>query len=95
MSGEIIRLPSQADHPSTFIEEELEARGWTLDDLASRMGNDVGINRLTLDMYFVVGPTDKNLLIGQETADQLGAAFDVSPQFFLNLKSAWRGKQPS
>jgi hypothetical protein len=93
MSAEVIRLPLQADHPSWFIKEELDARGWSLDDLAARMPGEFGVNRLSLDFYFEVGPTAPNMIIGKTTAYRLGIAFDVSPDFFLNLESAWRKRQ--
>ena len=78
-----------ADHPSTFIREEMEARGWDEDTLAIHMGGDFGINRLMIDVYFIVGPERTNCRIGEKMASQLGLAFDVSPQFLLNLEQAW------
>ena len=81
-------------HPSVFILDELDERGWTRDELAVRMGGESAINRLTLDMYFEVGPTEPSLLLGEETARQLGRAFGVSPQFFLRLHAAWRSGAP-
>ena len=77
-------------HPSEFIGEELEARGWTRDILAVRMGGNASINRLALDMYFEVGPTAPDMGLGSDTAVQLGQAFSVSPSYFLNLEIAWR-----
>lgn len=77
-------------HPSELIQEELDERGWTRDDLALRMGGATSLNRLTLDMYFDVGPNEPNLLLGEETSRQLAKAFGVSPKFFLDLHSAWR-----
>ena len=77
-------------HPSVFIQDELDERGWSRDDLAIRMGGEFGMNRLALDMYFEVGPGEPDLLLGEETALQLARAFDVSPQFFLRLHDAWR-----
>lgn len=95
MTAQVIRLPLQADHPSWFIQEEMDARGWSLDDLALKMPGEFGLNRLSLDFYFEVGPTTPNMIIGQATADKLGVAFDVSPDFFLNLETAWRNRQPT
>jgi HTH-type transcriptional regulator/antitoxin HigA len=88
-SDDVTAIPL-AFHPSEFIQDELDARGWTLADLAARMGSEsYALNRLSLDMYFAVGPTEPNCRIGEETAERMGRAFDVSPQFFLNLEAAW------
>jgi hypothetical protein len=85
------RTPGEVPHPSTFIQEEMDARGWDRWAVAHRMGGDAAMNRLTLDMYFEVGPGKTNMRLGEATARQLGNAFDVSPQFFLNLEAAWIG----
>lgn len=76
-------------HPSKFIKEEMAARRWTMDMLARRMGHDFGVNRLSLDLYFEVGPTDRNLRLGDGAALALASAFGVSPTFFLNLERFW------
>lgn len=81
------------EHPTVFIQEELDARGWDRWDLAHHMGGVIAINKLSLDMYFEVGPDQPDLLLGDETANQLGRAFGVSPEFFLNLHAAWRRAQ--
>ncbi len=82
--------PSETWHPSEFIREELKARGWTMDVLAVRMGGDFGSNRLSLDLYFEVGPNAPNLMLGPETAEQLGKAFRTSADYWRNLHIAWR-----
>ena len=82
------------EHPSVFIQYELAARGWTRSDLAVRMGGDAKLNRLTIDMYFDVGPNEPNLLLGEETARQLSRAFGVSAAFFLRLHAAWQAAAP-
>ena len=78
-------------HPSSYILEEMEVRGWGYSDVAVRMGGKdkeaVGIDCLALEMYCTVH--DTGLRIGDESADGLGRAFGVSPQLFLNLEKAW------
>ena len=81
-----------AFHPSEFIAEELEARGWSRIDLAVRMGGDASKNLLVWDLYCEVGPTDPRMQLGAETARQIGDAFGVSPELFLNLEAAWRAR---
>lgn len=74
-------------HPSSFVLEELEARGWSLDRLAIEMGGDASLNRLALDFWIEV--QQPNCVMG-EMADQFAVAFGVSPELFKNLEAAWR-----
>lgn len=78
-------------HLSVILQEELDERGWTIRDLALRMGgdwNEVGHNQLALEMYFEVH--DKSIIIGKVLAKGLSKAFGVSPQLFINADEAWR-----
>lgn len=66
------------DHPGTFIAEELEARGWAQADLAYILGmNATQLNKL------INGKAN----ITSTTAIALGDAFDMPPQFFMNLQN--------
>ncbi len=68
------------DHPGSFIEEELEARGWTQADLAYILGWDASqLNKL------IKGATN----ITPDTAVSLGDAFDTPAEFFMNLQKAY------
>ncbi|WP_316164631.1 MULTISPECIES: transcriptional regulator [unclassified Bradyrhizobium] len=66
------------DSPGVFIKQELDARGWSQRDLA-----------------FILGQTEQQLnpllsgkrAITPDMARLLGDAFDVAPQFFLNLQA--------
>ena len=78
-----------AFHPSVFIQDELDARGWSLHELAGRMDGSAHINRVSLELYMHAGPHDPGILLG-ETAAQLSQAFGVSDEFFSNLEQAWR-----
>jgi HTH-type transcriptional regulator/antitoxin HigA len=66
------------EHPGVFIAEELDAREWKQADLAYILGMNV---------------TQLNKLINGErnitpkVAIELGDAFDMPPQFFMNLQS--------
>lgn len=82
-------------HPSVYIAEEMEARGWNRDMLAMRMGPEFGIWRLCLDLYFEVGPEKTNMRIGAKTVAAFSRAFGVSPDFFLNLERAWLASRPT
>ena len=84
------KFPFTPFHPSRFIQDELDARGWTRADLANRMGMESCVrNLLVLDMYFEVGPTHTNCRLGEKTDAQITAAFDLSPGFLMRLEEAW------
>lgn len=87
------RIPAEGFHPSELIRDEIEARGWSLDELAMRMvGGDreqFGVQRLALDFYFECGPTEPNLRMGDDSARMMAAVFDVSTDYFINLERAW------
>lgn len=80
-------------HPSEFIEDEMNERGWTRPRLARAMGGDIGKNLLALDLYFIVGPGNKRCRLGDGMAHQLSNAFGVSKDFFLNLEAGWIASQ--
>lgn len=68
------------DHPGSFIAEELDARGWLQADLAYILGMDNGqLSKL------INGKSDVN----SDLAVMLGEAFDMSPEFFLNLQKLY------
>lgn len=72
--------PLPVDHPGTFIEEELDARGWAQADLAYILGMDVSqLNKL------IKGATS----ITPDTAVALGDAFDMPAEFFMNLQKMY------
>jgi plasmid maintenance system antidote protein VapI len=75
--------PAEAFHPSTFILEEMAARGWTLDDLAGRMGCDRATIRAALDLYISV--QSPRVLLGK-TADALSLTFGVPADHFARLE---------
>jgi HTH-type transcriptional regulator/antitoxin HigA len=90
------RIPAEAFPPGEFIADEMQARGWTHEDVAARMGGAEGKERL-IDALTVqaiceqwVFPDDPNPEIGPETAAKLGRAFDADPEYFLNLDRIWR-----
>lgn len=69
--------PMPVDHPGTFIEEELEARGWAQADLAYIL--DMNVSQLN---KLIKG----NTKIMPDTAVALGDAFDMPAEFFMNLQ---------
>jgi len=72
--------PLPIDHPGSFIEEELDARGWAQADLAYILGMDVSqLNKL------IKGTTS----ITPDSAVALGDAFDMPAEFFMNLQKMY------
>lgn len=74
-------VPAEVFAPGEFIKEELEARGWTQDDLAEIMGRPVRLINEIIAAKRGVTP---------ETAKGLGDAFGTGAQFWMNLESAYR-----
>lgn len=68
------------EHPGTFIEEELEARGWAKVDLAYILGTDPA--SLSRVLNGKVG-------ISAGMAVALGDAFDIPAEFFANLQKLY------
>jgi HTH-type transcriptional regulator/antitoxin HigA len=75
------RQIAEAFPPGEFLREELEARGWSQQDLADILGRTP-----TVVSQVLTGKRE----IAPELAKDLGAAFGVDPQFFMNLESAYR-----
>lgn len=73
--------PAEVFPPGEFLKEELETRGWTQTDLAEILGRPV---RLVNEI--ICGKRG----ISPETAQGLGDALSTSPQFWLNLESAYQ-----
>lgn len=88
-------------HPSVFLAEELAVRGWTRDELATRMtpggamnAKAWGVNRLALDLYLEAD--EGGVPLGATEGMRMGVcavmldhAFDVAPGFFQALEDAW------
>lgn len=73
--------PARVSSPGKIIQREIEARGWTQQDLADIMGRPVqAINEIIKGSKQVT----------PETALQLAAAFGTTPQFWLNLETNYR-----
>jgi HTH-type transcriptional regulator/antitoxin HigA len=66
--------------PGFFIREELESRGWSQVELAYML--EVPVQAVSMILSGKRGITP-------EMAKKMGVAFDVPPEFFLNLQIAW------
>jgi hypothetical protein len=81
------RAPAEVFHPSVFILEEMEARGWDQWELSRRMGGDAQINYVGLEFYFEIGPIEPDLRLGD--GEDFARAFGTSAEFWRNLEDAW------
>ncbi len=82
------RPPCAPCSPGEYLAEELEARGWTPLDLASRMAlASTPVHLLSVQMLLAV--KDKGLIVDHETSRLLGAALGVSDGLFENLSKSW------
>jgi hypothetical protein len=81
------------EHPSVFIQEEMDARGWDRDDLASAMmaadDDNWQVHRLAIDLYLEVGPRERHMVLGSGAA-HYARAFGTSVDLWLNLERAWQ-----
>jgi addiction module HigA family antidote len=67
--------------PGEYISEELEARGWTQDDLARILGRSLpAVNKI------ISGKAP----LTPEIAAEVGAALGTSAEVWLNLEAAYR-----
>lgn len=80
-------VPDYSVHVSEFIQEELEARGWTRQEVYDRLGYD-SADCLAFDLIMDVH--DKNILMDEKLSKGLAYVFTVDPDLFWNLHEAWR-----
>ena len=88
------RIPAEVFHPSVFIREEMNERGYSLKDVVFRMRryeseSDWATQCLAVEKYMVCGPLDKNIVLGP-MAEEFAAAFGVNSELFTNLEKSWR-----
>jgi HTH-type transcriptional regulator / antitoxin HigA len=83
--------PAEVFPVGVFVRDEIQARGWTVDDLLNRMPGDRGLNSLWLDLVFAHPDFDlemqRDIRLGD--AQPLAHAFDTSLEFWENLDSAY------
>ena len=82
-----------------YIQDELDVRGWTTRDCAERMGGDVDVDELTLDLHIACinappGHAIHEAMMNQSTADGLERATGVSAGQWMRLDFAYRNWQP-
>jgi len=95
--GDAMSQPQREDFafpPGEYLEEELQARGWSVEELAERMGGerDYAVNLLSAMMLIAVH--DTHLILDRETAEGFARALGTSPEVWLNLDAHWRQHGP-
>lgn len=84
-------------HVSVFIQDEMDARGWSRDLMSVSMARSgdlsFGVCRLMLDLVLDVGPDHSNLRLGG-MAREVAAAFGTSEVFWRNIERSWLEAQP-
>lgn len=83
------RRPASVWPLGSFLAEEMQARGWTTDDVVRRMPTLVPERDLMAFMITLCVHKD-GLLIGDKMFYMLAAAFNVSEEFLRNLDKVWR-----
>ncbi|MER9937394.1 hypothetical protein [Mesorhizobium sp. M0088] len=83
--------PAEVFSLAEYLCEEMGARGWTTEDAAIRMGGtpeEIARKLLKLDIVLCV--QKDNMVLTDDFFEDLGRAFDVSPELFRNLDATWR-----
>ncbi|MCH7979072.1 MAG: HigA family addiction module antidote protein, partial [Acidobacteria bacterium] len=75
------RSIAEAFPPGEFVKEELEARGWTQEDLAEIIGKTPGMVNELIKGKRKVTP---------DIAEGLSAAFGTSAEYWTNLETAYQ-----
>lgn len=84
--------PAEVFPLASYLWEEMQARGWTTDDVAKRMG-DADEKGLTVNLgtlAILMSVQKDNCLLDDLTVSKLAHAFDVSAELFRNLDTTWR-----
>ena len=76
-----IRAAAEVFPPGEFLREELEARGWTQQELATILGRPLQTVNQIINGRKEITP---------ETAIELAEALGTSAEIWLNLESAYR-----
>lgn len=71
----------------SFIADEMQERGWSIEELTSRTGGDP-VTQLTIELL-IHAPT-KGVRLDKDTAIKLSMAFGTSYLLWLKLDEAWQ-----
>ena len=77
-----VRRPAEVFPPWEYVQEELEARGWTIEDLARETLNPPSFWRVCFRR--------KAMPMTEDLAARLGAAFGTGMHLWLSLDKTYR-----
>lgn len=84
------RGPAQVFSIAECLGDEMQARGWTTDDVAARYTADpFDIPMAAFEIALLISVTKMGPL-SKGCAERLSRAFDVSAEFFLNIDAVWQ-----
>ena len=76
-----------------IIWDELDERGWSIAELASRMGHtdpkEISVDHLAVELFLACSE-DPDILLGDELATGLSNAFGTSKRMWANLDKSRR-----
>lgn len=91
------KIPPQFIEPvGVFVQEEMDARGWSQEKMAVKMGattEDEAMENYAILDFLLCDPPIDGLLLGEDAARKLETAFGASAQFWLKLDASYRAAQ--
>jgi len=69
-----------------FIFDEAKERGWSVQDLAHRMGGET----TELDLNLLIYAPTKGVTLDEQTAAQLASVFGTSKGLWMRLDETWQ-----
>lgn len=83
------RHPAEAFHVRDFMHEEMQSRGWTIEDAVHRLDNEV--DRLSIRILGALSDEQiKSVFVASDTADCLARIFGTDVEYWLNLDRSYR-----
>ena len=78
-----------------YLQDEMNERGWSVDDVVVRMGRDPAIDSFCLETLLAAAILPRDNVLNQvfldiETAGVLAKAFGVNAVTLLNIDHAYR-----
>lgn len=75
------KIPAEVFPPGEYIRDELDARGWTLEEFAKKIDSPIGLVKRIIS---------GEQLISIHNAIKIGMVFGTSWELWLNLQIAYR-----
>lgn len=78
------RTPAEVFHPGVHLQEELDAREWTIADFAKRIHRPIGVVRLVVEGRLPMTP---------DLADAIALAFGQHRGIWMELQASFDAAQ--